>query len=211
MMTLRTWQQTIKPIDELIVQASAKDGSDSWQPFPIGMCWQYGFNCNRNTQIGTHDKLILCAISPGTDQRRRPSGINRRTILDNLQKLGIYNRQVDHSEYFGCVPSYKFVVSPEGNGIDCHRHYEALLAGAIPIMEHNPLVEKKYAGLPILYTTDYSELTEEYLNIKYAEMIDTVHDFSRLFLQYYDAETQRQIKECGNNWMSKLCGQQWYI
>ena len=106
--------------------------------------------------------------------------------------------------------SYKFVVSPEGNGIDCHRHYEALLAGCIPIMERNALIEEKYRGCPILYTDDYSEITPTYLNAKYDEMKTQAYDFSRLFLEFYPPETQTEIKRCGNYWMKQLTGQTVY-
>jgi hypothetical protein len=96
------------------------------------------------------------------------------------------------------------VVSPEGNGIDCHRHYEALLAGCIPIVERNPLIEEKYKGCPILYTDDYSEITPAYLNARYEEMKTVVYDFSRLFLDYYSSEQQNEIKNCGNFWTLRL-------
>ncbi len=108
------------------------------------------------------------------------------------------------------MPDYKFVISPEGNGIDCHRHYEALLAGSIPIIEHNPLTEEKYKGCPILYTTDYSEINEEYLLKKYDEMKDQVYDFSRLFLSYYTEEQQACIKVQGNYWMKRMTKNIWY-
>jgi hypothetical protein len=95
-------------------------------------------------------------------------------------------------------------VSPEGNGIDCHRHYEALFSGCIPIIERNPLTEQKYSGCPILWTVDYSEITPDYLALKYQEMSQQVYDFSRLFLGYYSPETQADIKRCGNYWMVRL-------
>ena len=104
----------------------------------------------------------------------------------------------------------KFVISPEGNGIDCHRHYEALIAGCIPIMESNPLIIKKYHGCPILYTSDYSEITEEYLLKKYDEMIDKVYDFSCLFLSHYPTDVQNYIRNCGNFWCNKLSNTHWY-
>jgi hypothetical protein len=102
------------------------------------------------------------------------------------------------------------VISPEGNGIDCHRHYEALLAGCIPIVEHNPLTEEKYRGCPVLYTHDYSEITPEYLDTKYEEMKNNVYDFSVLYLSYYPAELQSEIKRCGNYWMIRHTGQPVY-
>jgi hypothetical protein len=112
--------------------------------------------------------------------------------------------------YFDTLPSYKFVISPEGNGIDCHRHYEALLAGCIPVIERNPVIEEKYKGCPILYTNDYSEITPAYLELKYEEMKTQTYDFSRLFLEFYPSETQAEIKRCGNYWMKQLTGQTVY-
>ena len=111
------------------------------------------------------------------------------------------------------MPSYKFVISPEGNGIDCHRHYEAIMAGCIPIMEKNILVENKYKNLPILYTTDYTEITDEYLNNVYVSMLDKQYDFSSLFIKNYDNTTQNYIKYCGNSWINHLClsKKNWYM
>ena len=212
--SLKTWQACIKEPLNLIVQASSICGGDLWMPFPIGMSWQYVkfFNNNPKWQIGPHNNTVLCAISTRTDSRRRPSGINRELIAHTLKKNGIHNVQLQGDSYFSLLPSYKFVISPEGNGIDCHRHYEALLAGCIPIMEYNEKIQEKYKGLPILYTRDYSELTVQYLEQKYSEMVNTTYDFSRLFLSYYSIEQQEEIKKCGNYWIKRTCGQgtEWY-
>ena len=204
--TLQDWQKLIKPIQDLIVQASAKDGSDSWQSWPIGMSWQYVLNLQAgdSLQIGAHDNLILCAISSSTDEIRRPTGINRKSIIQTLEKNGVPNYTLESHVYFFLLPSVKFVVSPEGNGIDCHRHYEALLAGCIPIMERNPLTEEKYKNCPVLWTTDYSEITPDYLESKYAEMMTKTYDFSCLFVSSYDNDTQGLIKESGNHWLQKI-------
>jgi hypothetical protein len=109
------------------------------------------------------------------------------------------------------LPNYKFIISPEGNGIDCHRHYESLIAGCIPVIEYNPLIETKYKGCPVLYTRDYREINQEYLNIKYNEMIDQTYDFSKLFLSYYTEEQIKVIKNCGNYWTKKLANKIWYL
>jgi hypothetical protein len=208
--SLRQWQQIQKDVRELIVQASAIDGSDSWQPFPIGMSWQYPLHVNKQTQIGSHHNTVLCAISSTTDMQRRGHTINRQRIINTLSQNSINNKIIDSATYFTSLPSYKFVVSPEGNGIDCHRHYEALLAGCIPIMEYNPLIEEKYKGCPILYTTDYSEINETYLNDKYEQMLDTMYNFSCLFMQHYSKEHIAAIKDCGNYWLRRTCGITWY-
>jgi len=208
-LTLKEWQVVNKPIDNLIVQASIRDGSDSWRPWPIGMCWQYTI-CKGDIQIGTHENLVLSAFNISTDSMRRPHIINRRTIAETLLKNGIPNSTLEHEAYFSVLPTYKFIISPEGNGIDCHRHYEALLAGSIPIMERNPLTEIKYKGCPVVWTTDYSEITPGYLLNIYETMLNTTYDFSSLFLSYYTIDQQQQIKIDGNYWVQRTTKQIWY-
>ena len=211
---LSEWQHSLKEPSSLIVQASSICGCDLWMPFPIGMSWQYVkyFNNSKSWQVGSHDNLLLCAISSGSDSTRRSGGINREKIINTLQNNKIQNVILSGEIYFSSLPTYKFVISPEGNGIDCHRHYEALLAGCIPIIEYNDQIQAKYKGLPILYTKDYSEITSEYLEKKYTEMIQMPYDFSRLFLSYYTLELQEEIKKCGEYWIKKICGQEtdWY-
>jgi hypothetical protein len=208
-MSLVSWQYTYKDPSTFIVQASSMNVDDAWMPFPIGMQYTYGYVADaRQAQIGSHEKLVLCALTPDTDQRRRPTGKNRRSILAALETNGIHNT-FTHT-YFQDLPSYKFVISPEGNGIDCHRHYEALMAGCIPIIERNLLIEAKYAGCPILWTDDYSEITPAYLERVYAEMVHKTYDFSRLRIGFYDFATRSHIKECGNFWMNRILHKPWY-
>jgi hypothetical protein len=83
------------------------------------------------------------------------------------------------------------------------------MAGCITIIEKNSLIEEKYKGCPILWTVDYSEITPEYLDHKYNQMIDAEYDFSRLFLSYYDRETQKLIKTSGNFWLNRIDPTKW--
>jgi hypothetical protein len=212
-MSLSTWQTVKKPINDLIVQASTIETPDGWQSWPIGMSWQYAQNYTKgdSLQLGLHEYLAFVAVNSGTDHSRRSSSdMNRKKIVETLSKNGFQNTLVESSSYYAMLPFYKFVVSPEGNGIDCHRHYEALLAGCIPILEKNPLAEEKYKGCPILWTTDYSEITAEYLEKVYTEMLEKSYDFSCLFLSNYSPEQQAEIKRCGNYWVQRTTQTTWY-
>lgn len=209
--TLREWQQVKKPLEELIVQASAMDGSDSWQPWPIGMGYEFLSYKHKLSQTGNHTQTVLCCFISGTDERRRRYGYNRRKIEYELHKRQIYNLPfVRRESYWNALLDHKFIISPEGNGIDCHRHYEALMAGCIPIVEDNPFIREKYAGCPVLYTKNYSEINEKYLQSKYAEMLDQTYDFSPLFLSHYTEDQKTHIKESGNYWMKKLTQKEYY-
>ena len=210
--TLHKWQQMIKPKKEWLYNCSEYTFlNDEWVPFPIGMGWTIINHMLplKEIQHGRRDKTVLCAIRAWTDERRRPSGLNRRSIVETLRSNQIENGET--GSYYRDLPNYKFVISPEGNGIDCHRHYEALMAGCIPIVEDRDIVREKYKGCPVLYTKDYSEITEAYLNEKYNEMIHNVYDFSRLLLSTYSTMEQSQIKDNGNYWANRLAGRAWYI
>lgn len=217
--TLRNWQTLRKDHNTLILQASSIPPlsdqwmRDQWMPFPIGMGYKWGHYANNECQLGSHDQLVMCSIHPHTDRARRPHAPNRNSILTTLGKNGIKNRVLNHTEitqvsldaavYFTSLPTFKFVISPEGNGIDCHRHYEALIAGVIPVMERNPLAERKYEGLPIVWTSTYEEVTPAYLTSLYNTMLDMQYDFSPLFLAHYPEHT-RDILASSKYWLTRL-------
>jgi hypothetical protein len=214
MVTLREWQQTLKPKRDILYNCSVQDGSDGWVPFPIGMGYKlndYSGNFE-DIQLGSHNQTVFCAINTTTDnlRRARTGKVNRAMIVQSLQRNGIKNTYVEANQYFCELPKYKFVISPEGNGIDCHRHYEALMAGCIPIVEYHPGIDQKYYGCPILWTRDYSEINCDNLDRIYQEMIDRDYDFSRLFMRYYSQDLQQQIRSNGNYWGMRLTGRGWY-
>ena len=77
-----------------------------------------------------------------------------------------------------------------------YRHYETWISKGIPIIQRNPFTERKYSGLPILWTDDYSEINDKYLEAKYNEFLDKEFDFRRILLSKYTPEIQRQINTC---------------
>jgi hypothetical protein len=61
------------------------------------------------------------------------------------------------------MASYKFIASPFGNGFDCHRTWEALAIGCIPIVRSSGL-DPLYKGLPVLIVKDWADVTQELLD-----------------------------------------------
>ncbi len=57
---------------------------------------------------------------------------------------------------------YAFIASPHGNGLDCHRTWESLLLGNIPIVKRSSL-DPLYEGLPVVIVDDWNEITRENL------------------------------------------------
>ena len=63
----------------------------------------------------------------------------------------------------------KFVLSPHGTGLDCHRTWEALYLDVFPVVKTSAL-DVLYEDLPIVIVNSWSEVTEEFLEKKYEEI-----------------------------------------
>jgi len=61
-------------------------------------------------------------------------------------------------EYVEELAQYKYCASPEGNGVDCHRTWECLALGVVPIVVKNPVVYTWFKDLPILWVDSYENL-----------------------------------------------------
>ncbi|MEI6284309.1 MAG: hypothetical protein WCP40_04325 [Opitutae bacterium] len=93
-------------------------------------------------------------------------------------------RRVDRETTWKNQSKYAFVVSPHGNGLDCHRTWEALSLGCIPIVKTSPL-DSLYEGLPVYIVKDWSDVTEENLRKVLNEFSQRKFDLNRLTLKYW--------------------------
>lgn len=90
----------------------------------------------------------------------------------------------NHRDYLIDLANSKFVLSPRGAGIDCHRTWEALLMGAIPIVKTSS-IDPLFEGLPVLIIQDWNEITEDFLHQKWEEMQATAYQLERMYVQYW--------------------------
>jgi hypothetical protein len=212
-MTLRQWQRTPKPIEDLIVHASTIEPIDEWREYPIGMCYQvvhHRDEVQRWFLDGHHDLDVLCCISADTDAPRRQGASSRLAILQTLAANGIFNTSLTPKEYLQLLSHFRFVISPEGNGIDCHRTYEALVAGCVPVVEEHEGIRRKYKGCPMLFTRDYSDVSLSRLAEQYEAMLDTEYDFATLFLSSYPPDTQAEIRRVSGRHLRLFAGTEFY-
>lgn len=95
----------------------------------------------------------------------------------HLPRISTWQRQAE------CM----FVISPEGAGFDCHRTWEALLLGCIPVMKANkitPLFER----LPVVILNDWSDFNATFMQNQLARLISEKFNFNSLFLKYWDSK-----------------------
>lgn len=75
-----------------------------------------------------------------------------------------------------------FTISPEGRGMDCHRTWEALLLGSVPIIPDLP-INRLFASLPVVVVSDWACVTPAFLAERKERLLGGVFDFAPLFLE----------------------------
>ncbi|PCI94994.1 hypothetical protein COB11_03190 [Candidatus Aerophobetes bacterium] len=93
-------------------------------------------------------------------------------------------RRVPVDRFFDHISRSKFVVSPRGNGLDCHRTWEALYLGAIPIVIKSSM-DSAFEDLPVLTISSWEEVTEAYLLEQYSNMKKKKYMFDKLYAKYW--------------------------
>lgn len=108
---------------------------------------------------------------------------DRNSIIEKLKRNNlnfILESNLSFDNYINNMSHCKYVISPPGNGIDCHRTWEALYIGCIPIVIKNKIYDK-WVDLPILQVNDYSELNNGLLE----SFSKKEFNFDKLNLNYW--------------------------
>ena len=92
-------------------------------------------------------------------------GYDRKNAYDKIPiELMYYESQkVPRIDSWKKMIEYKYVISPLGNGLDCHRTWEAIILGCIPIVKKSKL-DSMYEGLPVLIVNDWSDINQDMLD-----------------------------------------------
>ena len=92
---------------------------------------------------------------PGKRQRVLAKLLTNPTVV-------FQSRPIPRRELWTKWGEYAFVLSPLGDGLDCHRTWEALACGNIVLVESSPL-DCLFEGLPVIPIRDWSQVTEQNL------------------------------------------------
>ena len=98
----------------------------------------------------------------------------------------------NQTQYLDQLSRYKFCICPPGNGIDCHRTWECLYLGVIPIVYYH-CHNLQFLDLPILIINDWDIITDEYLVGIYNEFQKKKFNFDKLDITYWDKLINKSI------------------
>jgi hypothetical protein len=159
-------------------------------PLPIGLedLWRHNHGelaDYKKKSFVTHIKRprILMCFAIQTNPKKRLDCYNSLKSLIFVDKMWyppwLYRRT---------LRGYMFVASPDGNGCDCHRTWEAMYMRVVPLVEDNYM--NRYfvsLGLPMYIVKDWNEIAlwdESFMENLY-HSIQTKSDTAALWLDYW--------------------------
>jgi hypothetical protein len=90
-----------------------------------------------------------------------------------------------YKNYLRNVRDHKFCLSPRGNGVDCHRIYECLYLGTIPIVKYSVALQQ-FSDLPIVFVNEWTDVTPELLETIWNEYVVNIDwNMSKILLSYW--------------------------
>jgi len=122
---------------------------------------------------------ILSSFSVETNSKERSKAIEFSKSNSDVFQMPTFTTPKKYREM---VSDSSFVLSPPGNGADCHRTWEAIYLGAIPI------VLKKYwpfghLDLPVLEVENWSEIPTRISETSQWEL-KSIDELKRVFLSF---------------------------
>lgn len=112
-----------------------------------------------------------------------------KQIPSNL--LEMYQQKLKRTQTWVNTTNYAFVLSPYGQGMDCHRTWEALILGSIPILKSKEFV-KMFEGLPVLFVDDWKEINQTLLDNTIEKFKHITFNYDKLTLEYW----KQQVFSC---------------
>ena len=148
-----------------------------------------------------HGDCCACMrIFTSTSTRQQVWGDDRAAVQRALMgnpDVQFQTRKVRRIELWREKTRYAFVVSPHGNGLDCHRTWESLVLGNIVIVKRSSL-DPLYEGLPVVIVDDWRQITSENLKLWHAAhcaAFDQPEVQEKLTNAYWIARMRRLLAE----------------
>jgi hypothetical protein len=120
----------------------------------------------------TEDRLLLAHADFHFNKRKDQTwGDDRDSVqraLEANSSVVFQQNKLKRIELWREKTRYAFVVSPHGNGLDCHRTWESLVLGNIVIVKRSS-IDALYEGLPVVIVDDWREISPRNLQRWHAE------------------------------------------
>ena len=185
------------PVDSKFIQYLDDDKLTHWYaqnavldhpkltPAPIGIAnkqWSHGNLDNLLSVINANhgkENIVYKNFDIGTN-------INVRRVIDQITNTNkiFMDRNWPQTEYLTRLSKSMFVISPPGNGIDCHRIWEALYVRTVPIVERSSAF-RNFTNLPIMFIDRWEDITIDFLKTQIPLYYNKSYDLKQLKIEYW--------------------------
>ena len=138
-------------------------------------------NIIRNSsRFDSRNNLIFCNFHFSVNSE------DRIDCLKNIDKdlCFFLKKKISYLQNFKQQSRYKFVLAPQGEGIDTHRVWEAILFGNIPIIKSSSL-NKLYKDFPVVIVKSWKEITYKKLKLYSKKFSNPTYSYEKLLLNYW--------------------------
>lgn len=142
------WEQSFGPKTRWLHEARESECSPTKTVY---------LNCNKNTSLGARQECYNSA--------------------EQMNFVTVDQPNLTYQQYLNRIKEHKFVLSPRGNGLDCHRTWEILMMRRVPIIKKEGSMERLYKNIPVLFVDEWSDLDNMDLNEVYGEFFFDNQDY----------------------------------
>lgn len=184
---LKWYSQNVGIIDPRITSIPIGLENDRW--FPELKKKQKMINLLR--QPKRYRNLVYMNYNINTNSSKR---LSPYMLLENKSwvttEMGVNGEGFD--QYLYGVYNHRFVICPEGNGMDTHRTWESLYMNSIPIEKKN-INNQFYTDLPICFVNDWDEIKEEFLQEELVRINTTEWNLDKLRFKYWKDKIKNNL------------------
>lgn len=115
-----------------------------------------------------------CNLSTNTKERKECLNFSLKSNFVNIDLPNL-----SYEDYLKKIKQHKFILSPRGNGLDCHRTWEIMKLKRIPVLKREGQLDKLYANMPVLLVNNWDDLNQ----INLDELFSTYHFGNQDYLE----------------------------
>ncbi len=191
-----------KYIDDKIIHLFSRNlmfKHEKCTPIPIGLQHRIYDNKNKVIECIKKIKIIDKKINKIFYAFTEETNIIRSVALKSLSSNFLSEKpekKLTREQYYIEVSKHAFNASPEGNGVDCHRTWETIHLGGIPIIGKSVNSEYwKLINLPVLIINSWEDINnfdENFIRREFKEIIKNSNN-SGLYMDYWIKEIYNKI------------------
>jgi hypothetical protein len=157
--------------------------SENVIPIPIGfenMRWETSFGPKTQWLRDARESKVSPTKTVYLNCNKNTSLEARQQCYNSAKQMNfvtVDQPNLTYQQYLSRIKEHKFVLSPRGNGLDCHRTWEILMMRRVPIIKKEGSMERLYKNMPVLFVDEWSDLINMDLEKMYEEFFFDNQDY----------------------------------